>query len=394
MFKHLFKLLWNKKKQNFLFLSEILVSFLVIFTVSSFLVFYYQNYSKPMGFDYKKVWPISYSNVPQFKTTDSAVAYFDNLRQSLESMPKVEAVSFASGNFPFSNSNMTTGIHYKGKKYDRVNHYRVDQDYDKVMTIGLIEGRWFNANDAVSKDKPILINETLKTAIFGNRPAAGEYIGDYDDKERMKIIGVMKDIKSNGDYWPAGNAMFVPIDTGTIKWQNNILVKVKPDADAAFEGKLNKFMANYMKSSTIEIAHLDQLRDNKNGETIIPMIIFMIIAGFLVINVALGLFGVLWYNINKRKGEIGLRRAIGASGKSVSYQLVTESLILATMALIVGCFFAIQFPLLHVFNLPANVYIIAMLLSICFIYLLVFICSLYPGKQAANIHPAIALHED
>ncbi|MGY0038291.1 ABC transporter permease [Pedobacter sp. NJ-S-72] len=136
------------------------------------------------------------------------------------------------------------------------------------------------------------------------------------------------------------------------------------------------------------------MRKSKNKSTIIPMVIFIIVAGFLIINVALGLFGVLWYNINKRRGEIGLRRAIGASGKSVSYQLVYESLILATMSLTIGFLFAIQFPLLHVFDIPASAYLIAILLAVIFIYLLVFLCSLYPGKQAAAIHPAVALHEE
>jgi len=124
------------------------------------------------------------------------------------------------------------------------------------------------------------------------------------------------------------------------------------------------------------------------------MIICIIIAGFLIINVALGLFGVLWYNINQRRGEIGLRRAIGASGSSVAVQLVKESLLLATLSVVVGTFFAIQFPLLNVFNVPAAVYLLALLLSIVFIYLLVILCSLYPGRQAAAIHPAIALHEE
>ncbi len=101
-----------------------------------------------------------------------------------------------------------------------------------------------------------------------------------------------------------------------------------------------------------------------------------------------------WYNINKRKGEIGLRRAIGATGNSVSSQLVTESMILATLSLIIGSFFAIQFPLLNVFDLAAHVYITGMLLAIIFVYLLVLVCSLYPGRQAAAIYPAVALHEE
>lgn len=149
-----------------------------------------------------------------------------------------------------------------------------------------------------------------------------------------------------------------------------------------------------MKKSNIGISHSTDMHASKNENTIVPLIIFMIVASFLIINVALGLFGVLWYSINRRKGEIGLRRAIGASGSSVTYQLIAESMILASLALLVGCFFAVQFPLLHVFDLGTSAYLIAMLLAVLFIYLLVFLCSLYPGKQAAAILPAIALHEE
>jgi putative ABC transport system permease protein len=60
----------------------------------------------------------------------------------------------------------------------------------------------------------------------------------------------------------------------------------------------------------------------------------------------------------------------------------------------IGSFFAVQFPLLNVFDLPASVYIIAILLAIVFIYLLVLVCSFYPGRQAAAVYPAVALHED
>jgi putative ABC transport system permease protein len=35
-----------------------------------------------------------------------------------------------------------------------------------------------------------------------------------------------------------------------------------------------------------------------------------------------------------------------------------------------------------------------MVLAVCFIYLLVILCALYPGREAATIYPAVALHED
>ncbi|MBC6110290.1 ABC transporter permease [Pedobacter fastidiosus] len=393
MFKHLFKLIWNKRKQNFLFLSEILISFLVTFAVFSYLTYYYQNYSRPLGFDYNRVWSITYDNGQLPKNQDSLSTFYDNLNKSLKAMPQIEATAFSSNNYPYSDSFMSTGLTQNGKKFNYVSNFIVGADYQKVWQVKLLEGRWFLPEDVVTKDKGVIINETLKDQMFGKGKATGKFIGDFDDKNKLKVIGVVQDIKSNGDFSPIGNSIFIRLDTGYLKWTGTLLLKVRETADATFESKLYKFMATSTHGA-VEIKHVDEMRDSRNEVTIIPMVIFIIIASFLIINVALGLFGVLWYNINKRKGEIGLRRAIGASGNLVSYQLVLESIILATISLIVGCFFAVQFPLLNVYNVPSSVYLIAMLLSVLFIYLLVFACSLYPGKQAAAIHPAIALHEE
>jgi putative ABC transport system permease protein len=173
-----------------------------------------------------------------------------------------------------------------------------------------------------------------------------------------------------------------------------LLVSVNADAGPAFEGRLYKKVAGYIENSNVEIEHLVNKRKSINYFALVPMIVLSIVSCFLIINVALGLFGVLWYNINRRRGEIGLRRAIGATGQSVASQLVIEAMILATFSLIIGSFFAVQFPLLNVFSLPAGVYITALVLAILFIYLLVLICAFYPGKQAAAIYPAVALHEE
>lgn len=210
----------------------------------------------------------------------------------------------------------------------------------------------------------------------------------------MRVIGVVQSIKVKGDYAPAGLGLYQRADTGSLRWFGKIMVQVTPGANAAFEGRLYKTLANYMKNSNVEIEHLTNKRTSINYFTLVPMIVLSIVGVFLAINVALGLFGVLWYNINQRRGEIGLRRAVGASGGAVSSQLIYESMILATLSLIVGSFFAVQFPLLNVFDLSAGIYISAMLLAILFIYTLVFLCSLYPGRQAAAIYPAVALHEE
>src|SRR5882724_8630974 len=104
MLKHLFKLIWNKKKQNFLLITEILVSFLVIFAVFTLLVYFYQNYKKPMGFEYKDVWAVNYSNTLKTDNSDSLTLFYETLRQTIKSLPQVKEISFVSDNLPFSQS--------------------------------------------------------------------------------------------------------------------------------------------------------------------------------------------------------------------------------------------------------------------------------------------------
>lgn len=393
MIKHLFKLIWNKKKQNFLLMAEMLVSFIVMFAVFTLVVYYYQNYKKPMGFAYEDVWVVNYTQPEGEMKTDSLVQFHEVLRQSLLSMPQVKGVSFTNSNVPFSMSTHNSML--KTDKVQAVGDFHLaETSYAAALELPVLQGRWFNAGDRAGKLKAVVLNQTMKEKLFGSGNAIGAELAVDQGPNKVKVVGVAGDTKEKGDYHSIDAAYYQLMDTSDHRWVNQILLKIAPNTDAAFEGKLYKLLAGTFKNSNVEIEHLSKKRVSKNNITLVPMLILLVVAGFLIINVALGLFGVLWYNINKRKGEIGLRRAIGASAKSISAQLVGEALVLSTLSLLVGTFFAVQFPLLHVFDLPASVYIIALVLAIIFIYVLVLLCALYPGSRAAAIYPAVALHEE
>lgn len=390
MIAHLFKLIWNKKKQNFLLMLEMLVSFIVLFAVFTLLVFYYKNFAKSAGFDYRNVWTLNYGIPPGIKDPDSVDLAVDAFKRQILSLPQVKSVSIASSNVPFSMTQMNSTVNANHQNV-MAHTYKGEVAYKDLLGLQMASGSWFSKAD-IQSGKPVVINETLKSKLFGRQSAEGKILTLGEDK--LKVVGVVKDFKSSGDYQSVEPGIYQPIDTSDYRQGNALLIKVTPDANAAFEAELYKLVSDFSKGTSVEIEHLTKKRVSKNNITLVPMIILIVVASFLIINVALGLFGVLWYNINKRKSEIGLRRALGATGNSISMQLVGETLVLSTLSLIIGSFFAVQFPLLNVFDMPADVYIISIGLSIAFIYLLVTCCSLYPGKQAARIYPAVALHEE
>ena len=175
MIKHLFKLIWNKKKQNFLMIAEMFVSFLVIFAVFSMMVFYYHNYKQPMGFDYDDVWVVNYSLPQNIQSNDSVMLFQQTIKQMLQSMPQVKEASFSTSNVPFAMSTSNSNISYNGKEV-LTNIYQSEVSYANVLNIHLKDGRWFTQNDKISKYSPVVINEMLKEAWFGNENAIGKII--------------------------------------------------------------------------------------------------------------------------------------------------------------------------------------------------------------------------
>src|SRR3954467_14499949 len=124
MFKHLFRLIWNKKKQNFLLMTEMFVSFIVMFAVFTLMVYYYDNYKAPTGFNYNNVWVVNYTPPENIHSSDSFELFHEALTRMLKSMPQIDEISFTSSNVPFAMSTNNTDISYGNKRHVRSNVYQ------------------------------------------------------------------------------------------------------------------------------------------------------------------------------------------------------------------------------------------------------------------------------
>ena len=118
-----------------------------------------------------------------------------------------------------------------------------------------------------------------------------------------------------------------------------------------------------------------------------------LVAGFLILMVALGLLGVLWQAVTQRTQEIGVRRAKGADARRIYEQILGELLGITVLALAVGTVLLLQLPLIGWLDfLEPKVTIPAYLISLLFMAGLTALCGLYPSHLASRVNPAEALH--
>jgi putative ABC transport system permease protein len=391
MLKHLFTLIWNRKRANALLITEIFLAFVVLFVVGSLLVYRWQNYRAPLGFAYEQVWAVDLDPGTQPKVERYATQ--QQIIQRLKSLPGVRAVTRTSSNTPFTNSHNTSNIERPGEKVSRPNSniYNLDDAAGEVLQLPLEAGRWFDRRDEGAA--VAVISHDMKELLFPNEAAVGKLVVSEGKK---RIVGVTASYRADGDFADPKQAIFLRngLQDTIFDHLSTLLVRVQPGTGGALEKQISSDIRAIGQGWSSNITPLTELRAKQMKEVLTPLVALAITCVFLIVNVALGLFGVLWQTINQRRAEIGLRRAIGAHAGSISGQIVGEILILTTFGLLLGLLVAAQFPLLSVLNVRASVYLTAMALAAGGLYLLTVVCALYPSQLAAGIQPAVALREE
>src|SRR5262249_17939432 len=156
MIKHLIKLVWNRKRFNFLITLEILVSFLVLFVVMMFVAYYANNYRLPLGFDYENVWNINIDVKQQSDDyfTPEQQALTRQLFNTIKDLPEVESVASALS-VPFQRGGSFSSEEHNGKGI----YYECDEvtdDLQTVLNVQVVAGRWFSKDDDAANYRPVV----------------------------------------------------------------------------------------------------------------------------------------------------------------------------------------------------------------------------------------------
>ncbi|PQP01931.1 ABC transporter permease [Massilia phosphatilytica] len=396
MLRHLLRLTWTRKSRNLMLSLEILLAFAIVFGIAAFGLRYWQLYREQIGFDGTDTWSASmlFSDVPAEAIPPDT---YDLLRRSLLELPEVRAVGFVSF-APYTLSTWTTSFRspQTGAKVT-TDTIEASDDVATALGVHLVAGRWFAAGDEGQADLPAVLNLRMAAALFPGRSALGQRFTSADDgpPRTYRVVGLVDAFRNKGSFMTPTNFVIARFAPHTSQSRvRTILLKVAPGTPRAFEAKLNQRLKAVRNDWSYEIAPLASMRATLLKQQLVPLAVVGVIAAFMLLMVAFGLFGVLWQNTTRRIPEIGLRRALGASAAGIYRQIVFEQLLLCSVAIAAALALLVQLPLTGALGETLNwpVFAGAVGLSMAVIYLLSLACSLYPGWRASRLDPAAALH--
>ena len=424
MIRHLLKLVWHRKRANALITAEIFLSFLIVFAVVTIALTLFSRWHAPLGYQWQNVWTMSVETAvdhhregrrmtpetsPEEKThAQQSAENVDRLLREIRSFPEVEAAG-ADAMPPYMGRTWTTRLEYQGRKVD-VYADRATDDFARVMQLKIVKGRWFSAEDDGQNYQPIVIDADTARALFGDDEAIGKKVPAKEFNEDptlpadFRVVAVIAPYRKYGEFTQRNlNMVFfrVPAYAHLLSVHgkassgieaNYIVIRVRPGTPASFEAQLNDHLRPSASGITYRIRRMDAMRQTMLRTAVAPVIALSIVALFLILMVALGLTGVLWQTVTRRTREIGLRRAVGASGSGVRSQVLGEVAVLVTLAVILAAVVIAQLPILGAFRLTTPTEVAwGFAAALAAIYAITLLCGAYPSWLASSIDPAEAL---
>lgn len=415
MIIHLLKLVWHRKRANALVMAEIFVSFLIVFAVVTLAVSLASRWGSPLGYDWRNVWMVEIDSVlkeersgtrtggviPQADLDEAAgMAHAaEHVINEVKTYPEVEAVA-ADSMTPYSNNTWTTGLTVDGR-HVLVTADQTSDDFARVMRVPILQGRWFSAEDDAQNYVPIVVDTMAARDMFGDKNALGQKFsaenfapGGDKEKREFRVVGVIPPFRKDGEFSGSDDKMVFlrasftkPMPPGT----SRVLLRVRPGTPASFEADLASRLRR-TGGVTFHIVRLEEMRRSSLRMRIVPLGALALIGLFLIAMVALGLTGVLWQTVTRRMREIGLRRALGATGRGVRMQVLSEVALLSTLSVVVGAVIILQLPILGAFGVvtPAE-FSAGFIAALIVIYSITLLCGAYPSWLASTIEPADAL---
>ncbi len=293
----------------------------------------------------------------------------------------------------------------------------VTANYNRIRFMPILDGRWIDEGDDADRHYVIVLGNELYKNLFGNRPAVGAIV--LVNGYRFTVIGTVK--KMRGEASATDMRAFIPFNL--MREHFPLTDKDKPDRpdsityinytpkdpnrDLECRREVRELIASnhggYIDPDEddywFDWDTIDQLRTT--GKIFDAMNTFLGSVGLITLVLgAIGVINIMLVAVSERTREIGLRKALGATNRSILTQFFIEGAFLTTLSGSIGIVLAwlamvglgkIELP--PGFDAPQLVFSSAAV-AVISLALAGVVAGLYPARKAAMLTPIEALRND
>jgi len=284
----------------------------------------------------------------------------------------------------------------------------VHPDHQYLENTKVTQGRYINQLDLNENTKVVVIGRLVENDLFLKTTAIGKYINL--NGIQYKVVGVFEDDGGDNEE----RLIYMPITTAQQIYGNNDYIdqinltynpKMGYDQAISFSNLLtrklkDRFSVAESDQRAVRVRNLANEAKGVNQMTTgLGMIVLVIGFGTLIAGVV-GISNIMIFIVKERTKEIGIRKALGASPKSIVSIILLESILITVIAGFVGLIIGMGIldlvgPSLEKFFIKDPKVSLSLVISATFTLIVAGgIAGYLPAKKASRIKPIVALRDD
>jgi hypothetical protein len=422
MIKHLLRIIWAQRRSNGWIFAELLIAACALWYMADRMYVDVRTWYAPLGYDITNTWrfkltglsPLSPAFVPEQDDVSNRTDDLLQLMAQIRRHPSVEEVCVTYYACPYSFGNSwgsvmpvdgdTTIASQKSFQLRRVS-----PEYFDVFRVTDSRGEPLRPliEQAAGQDNLLIITQDMEEIFYHGLPARGRRVRvDPDDRE-SPIVAVAAAVrsdeykKSEPAYYKLLTGAFLQEMTTFFGAENaELCVRTKQTLTADGMNHLLEEMGGQLTVNNLNVygvSPVSWFRDIQLSGTGAEQRKQLSLAAFLLINVFFGIIGTFWLRTQQRRGESGIRMALGASHRKLKTFLYVEGLCLLVLTLPLALVFAfnvIAADIPDTYRLPYTAG--RFLVTFGGVYLLMAMMIVtgirFPVRRTMKLAPAEALH--
>ena len=331
---------------------------------------------------------------------------FADLLERLRANGRVQAASLSSRT-PIDFSSQLRRIDVAGFEAiprNGVTTNTVTSDYFRTFSLNLIRGRGFDADDRRQSPAVAVVSNAMAQHFFAGTDPIGQTFVLAPNKHTTTIVGVVQDARHENLRTESPSRMvYLPLSQmsegqyGTVTVPNQLALAVRTGDDASAVASTLRAELRSISDDAM-VRYVRTMTQQIDATLVSERLLAKLSTAFAAVALLLacvGLYGVMAYNVARRRREIGLRIALGALPGSILRRVLREAAVVAAIGIALGipaALGAMRLLTTYLFELtPHDAATLAgtvgVLLGIS------IVAGLLPARRAAITDPVEALRE-
>jgi putative ABC transport system permease protein len=302
---------------------------------------------------------------------------------------------------PSVNSNKT--IKYEERSVQFINITGTDYNYINTTNLTFSEGRFFTELESNGGRQVVVLGSEIAKKLFPHGGAMNQLVKIGGN--RFKVVGVLAE---QGSWvmgsWNPDNQVYIPIQNifkyFASRHSRSITINVRAassqDVEATKEEAVEIMRRvrglKYSDKNDFSINQQEGLLNNINQTVGVIQIAGFLITGWALFVGAIGIMNIMFVSVKERTREIGIRKAIGATKRTILGQFISEAAIICLIGGFIGLAIAvIGSMVIAQFDFPVTVDIDAVIIAFVISLITGILSGLAPAYTAAKLDPVDAL---